>query len=149
MAKKPVFSDEVVAAVNYGRKGSKAKNLIKRKEFIKLVRERAGGILTSNTVAGQVVDAVFDAIADTLLLGHGLAISGKDFNIGLLHLRPKSPDIKKNFQTGETVEVPAQLSFRLRPSKTPTEPEGKVNLRSALTAKFLPALYPFEDKKAE
>lgn len=140
--KSPKLSEEQVAAINYGR-GSKHKNLIHRKDFLKLIQERCPSVKTLDQ-ADEVFKGFCDALGDCLLSAHGLALEGNQYAIGLLHLRPKKATTRKNFQTGGAVEVPPEVTFRLRPAKRGAD-SSLPSLKNELTSKYAKHMTELEE----
>lgn len=63
--------------------------------------------------AEQVVDAVFDTIGDTLVIGDYVYIAG----FGKFNAEPTKARTGRNPQTGDTIEIPSKNKPKFKPAK--------------------------------
>lgn len=82
-----------------------------KKELIKAISEKTE--MTQKTV-GEVVDATFDVIEDTLMDGEDVSIA----NFGKFVVVEKEASVKRNPATGQPVNVPAHNVVKFKASST-------------------------------
>jgi len=85
-----------------------------RKELAQAINDKLG---FSQRSAGEVVDAVFEALKKSLLKGESIKI----VQFGTFTVRKKSPRVGRNPRTGETMEISKRGMVSFRPSKVVRE----------------------------
>ena len=80
-------------------------------DIVDRIYERVGGL--SKKEAADVVDAVFDAMKDSLSRGDKLKISG----FGNFIVRDKAARVGRNPQTGEQITISARRVLSFKPSQ--------------------------------
>ena len=70
--------------------------------------------VTSKRVAGEAVDAVFDALKDTLVTGDSFTFQG----FGTFKVQNYAARTGVNLQTGQKMQIPATKRPKFVPSKT-------------------------------
>jgi integration host factor subunit alpha len=85
-----------------------------RKELSQTINEKMG---FSQRSAGEMVDAVFEALKKTLLQGEAIKI----VQFGTFTVRKKSSRVGRNPRTGETMEISKRHMVSFRPSKVVRE----------------------------
>lgn len=63
--------------------------------------------------AGEIVDAVFDTMKDTLIAGHDLKING----FGNFAVQDRASRKGRNPKTGEEITIPAHRTLSFKPGK--------------------------------
>lgn len=129
-------TDEVLRpVVNYGRsiegKTSKAKNAVRKQDFLKLIQKHSDGVLGSRKEARAAYEAFVHAMHETLLAGHAVPLSTQQVAIGIVHLRPQQAQMRRNMKDGSQIETPARVTARLRCTKKSTD--ERISTREALT----------------
>lgn len=80
-------------------------------DIVDRIYERVGGL--SKKEAADVVDAVFDAMKDSLSRGDKLKVSG----FGNFLVRDKAARVGRNPQTGEQITIAARRVLTFKPSQ--------------------------------
>ena len=83
-------------------------------ELVRVVAEKADLTLAA---AGDVVNAVVEAISEALVAGQEVSIPG----FGTYKVAERAARTCRNPKTGETIEVPASKSVSFKASKTVNE----------------------------
>lgn len=84
-----------------------------KKDLAKLVLERHMGADATKKHAEEVVEAVFDAMANEIKGGGEVKIAG----FGVFKIRHREARMARNPATGAQVHVPAKSVLKFRPAK--------------------------------
>ena len=94
----------------FGKRDNAGRERVNKSDIAGRVAERAG---VGKSAAGDVVDAVFEAIAEALARGENLRIAG----FGAFATADRLARKGRNPRTGEPVSIPASTVPVFKPSK--------------------------------
>ena len=97
--------------------------------LVERVQKQLGG---SATAAEAAVNAVVDAIADTLLAGENVTLS----NFGTFRVDYDEARTGRNPQTGQVVPIPPRINVRFRVSPSLREWVNGESTRTSLSTKL-------------